>query len=197
MGRSREGLGREDRLTTASVRHVALLRAVNVGGRGSLKMADLRAVAEGLGLTGVQTVLQSGNLVFDSTARKAAALESALKTALKQHHGIETDFLVRSAAELDAIIGANPFPAEAKSAPGKLLVMFLQDRPGAKDLQALRDARKGPESIGHAGRELYIVYPDGIGRSKLTGTLIEKRLGTRATGRNWNTVTRLAALLTP
>ena len=176
------------------MKHVALLRAVNVGGRGSLTMTDLRAIAERLGLTDVRTLLQSGNLVFDSKGKKAAALEAALKAALKQHRGIETDFLVRSAKELDAVVAANPFPDEATSAPGRLLVMFLKDRPGAKDVQALRDAHKGPESIRQEGRELYIVYPDGIGRSKLTGSLIEKKLGTRGTGRNWNTVTRLANL---
>lgn len=174
--------------------HVALLRAVNVGGRGSLKMTDLRAVAAGLGFTAVQTLLQSGNLVFEAKGKKAAALEQALRAALKKHHGIETDFLVRSARELDAVIATNPFPDEAKSAPAKLLVMFLQDQVGAKDVQALRDAHKGPESIRHEGRELYIVYPDGIGRSKLTGSLIEKKLGIRGTGRNWNTVTKLANL---
>jgi uncharacterized protein (DUF1697 family) len=173
---------------------VALLRAVNVGGRSGLRMADLRAVAEGLGFADVRTLLQSGNLVFAAKGRTAAALESALKAALKQHLGIETDFLVRSAKELEAVIAANPFPDEARSAPGKLLVMFLQHRPGARDVQALRDAHKGPEIISHAGREIYIVYPDGIGRSKLTGSLIERRLGTRGTGRNWNTVTRLAAM---
>ena len=167
---------------------VALLRAVNVGGRSSLKMSDLRAVAEGLGFTEVRTLLQSGNLVFEAEGKKAPALEGALKAALRKHHGIETDFLVRSAKELDAIIAANPFRDEAKAAPSRLLVMFLQDHVAATAVQALRDAFKGPEIIGHKGRELYIVYPDGIGRSKLTGSLIEKRLGTRGTGRNWNTV---------
>ena len=92
------------------------------------------------------------------------------------------------------MIAANPFPAEARSAPARLLVMFLQDRVAAKDVGALQQASRGPEIIRHKGRELYIVYPDGIGRSKLTGSLIEKKLGMRGTGRNWNTVTKLANL---
>jgi uncharacterized protein (DUF1697 family) len=96
---------------------VALLRAVNVGGRSGLRMADLRAVAEGLGFADVRTLLQSGNLVFAAKGKTAAALESALKAALKQHLGIETDFLVRSAKELEAVIAANPFPDEASTAP--------------------------------------------------------------------------------
>jgi uncharacterized protein (DUF1697 family) len=173
--------------------HVALLRAINVGGRSSLAMADLRAVAEGLDFTNVKTLLQSGNLVFESKGKKAAALESALEAALKKR-GMETDFMIRRADELAAVIAANPFPKEAKSDPGHLVVMFLKDAPGAKAIVALQAAVKGREVIRHQGRELYIVYPDGIGRSKLTNAFIESRLGTRGTGRNWNTVTKLAAL---
>lgn len=172
--------------------HVALLRAVNVGGR-SLAMADLRAVAEGLGFANVKTLLQSGNLVFDCESKKSAALESALEAALKKR-GIETDFMVRRADELAAVIAANPFPKEANSDPGHLVVMFLKDAPGVKAVAALSAAVKGREVIRHQGRELYIVYPDGIGRSKLTNKFIESRLDTRGTGRNWNTVMKLAAL---
>jgi len=173
---------------------IALLRAVNVGGRASLKMSDLRAVAERLGCTNVRTLLQSGNLVFEAKGGKAAALEGALEAALKKEFGLETALIMRSAKELDAAISANPFPEEAKAAPSKLLVMFLKDRVAAKTVEALQEAVKGREVIRHNGRELYIVYPDGIGRSKLTGSLIEKKLGARGTARNWNTVLKLADL---
>jgi uncharacterized protein (DUF1697 family) len=179
----------------AMTMHVALLRAVNVGGRGSLAMADLRKVAEDLRYGAVKTLLQSGNLVFDAKG-KTDALERALEAALKQQLGIETDFMVRGAREWDAIIAANPFPGEAKSDPGHLVVMVLKDRVTAKAVAALHDSVKGREIIRPAGRELYITYPDGIGRSKLSGSLIEKKLNTRGTARNWNTVTKLAALLT-
>jgi uncharacterized protein (DUF1697 family) len=173
--------------------HVALLRAVNVGGR-SLAMADLREVAEGLGYDGVKTLLQSGNLVFDAKGR-ADALEKALQTALKKQVGLEADVLIRSAKALDAVIAANPFPGEAKSDPSHLVVMFLKDRATPKAVDAVRAGVKGREVVRYNGRELYITYPDGIGRSKLTGAVIEKALGTRGTARNWNTVTKLAALL--
>jgi len=135
----------------------------------------------------------SASPTFARCCKKALALESALEAALKSH-GIETDIMVRSADELDAAIAANPFPKEANSDPGHLVVMFLKDAPGAKAVVALQAAVKGREVIRHRGRELYIVYPDGIGRSKLTNTFIESRLDTRGTGRNWNTVTKLAAL---
>jgi uncharacterized protein (DUF1697 family) len=176
-------------------KYVALLRAVNVGGRSSLAMADLRAAVERLGYGSVKTLLQSGNLVFDAKG-KVAAIEGALEAALKKDLGIETNFLVRSGKEVNEIIAANPFPDEAKSDPGHLLVMFLKDRVTEKAVAVLQENVKGREVIRAGGRELYITYPDGIGRSKLTGVLIEKKLGTRGTGRNWNTVLKLAALLT-
>ena len=164
-------------------KHVALLRAVNVGGRGSLAMADLRKVAEGLGYGEVKTLLQSGNLVFDAKG-KAAALERALEAALKTatRHRRRISWCAR-ARELDAIIAANPFPDEAKSDPGHLVVMVLKDRVTAKAVAALQESVKGREIIRPAGRELYITYPDGIGRSKLTGSLIEKKLAIRAAPR--------------
>jgi uncharacterized protein (DUF1697 family) len=173
--------------------HVALLRAVNVGGR-SLAMADLRKVAEGLGYGGVKTLLQSGNMIFDAKA-KADALEKTLEAALKKAVGLEADFMIRTAKELEAVIAANPFPGEAKSDPAHLVVMFLKGRADAKAVDAVREAVKGREVVRHNGRELYITYPDGIGTSKLTGAIIEKKLGIRGTARNWNTVTKLAALL--
>jgi uncharacterized protein (DUF1697 family) len=176
-------------------KHVALLRAVNVGGRGSLAMAELRKVAEGLGYGAVKTLLQSGNLAFDAKG-KADALERALEAALLQQLGIATDFMVRGAREWGAIIAANPFPDQAKSDPGHLVVMVLKDRATEKAVAALQASVKGRETIRSAGRELYITYPDGIGRSKLTGAVIEKALGTRGTARNWNTVTKLGALVT-
>ena len=101
----------------AALVQIALLRAVNVGGRGSLKMSDLRAVAEGLGFTNVRTLLQSGNLVFEAKS-KPAALEGALEAALKQQLGIETDFLIRSAKELDAVIDGEPVRAGGKVGAG-------------------------------------------------------------------------------
>jgi uncharacterized protein (DUF1697 family) len=180
----------------AMAKHVALLRAVNVGGRGSLAMAELRKVAEGLGYGEVKTLLQSGNLVFD-TRGKTDALERALEAALKQQLGIETDFMVRDARAWRTIIAANPFPDAAKSDPGHLVVMVLKDRVTAQAVAALQESVKGREVIRPAGRELYITYPDGIGRSKLTGSLIERKLDTRGTARNWNTVTKLGTLLAP
>lgn len=176
-------------------KHIALLRAVNLGGKTTIAMADLRALCVDLGFEDARTLLQSGNVVVTAGRRSAAAIESKLETALANKLGLKTDVLVRSAKEWRALMAANPFGDAAKNDPGHLVVMPLKKAVAKDALAALRAAIKGRESVGLAGRDLYIVYPDGIGRSKLTTKLIESKLGTRGTGRNWNTVVKLAALV--
>ena len=173
---------------------VALLRAVNVGGTSKAPSAALKAAAEGIGLDGVQTVLQTGNLVF-SADDEAATLEKRLEQALQDALGLKTAVMVRSAAEWSAIVETNPFPDEAKSDPSHLLVMVMKHKPLAEGVKALQ-AHPGPERVEAEGRELYVVYPEGIGRSRLNAASGWKKLGCQGTGRNWNTVLKLAGLLT-
>ncbi len=174
---------------------VALLRAVNLPNSNKVSMADLRGVAEGLGLSRVRTLLQSGNLVFESSARNSGALEPLLEGALLRSLGVETPVLVRSAAEWRALVLANPFAGEAKQDPSHLLVMPLKTKPVKGGVPALEQAIAGRERVKANGRELYLVYPDGIGRSRLTSGIVEKKLGVAGTARNWNTVLKLLALL--
>ena len=174
--------------------YIGLLRAVNLGPHNRVGMADLRELMTALGYLDGQTLLQSGNIVFRSDARSAASLERALEQESARRLGVTTDFFVRNGAEWRALIDANPFPKEAKSDPGHLLAVVLKSEPTSKAVTALREAIKGREVVAAKGRCAYIVYPDGVGRSKLTSALIEKMLATRGTARNWNTVLRLAAL---
>lgn len=160
---------------------VAFLRGINVGGNNLIPMAALKATCESAGLTDVRTYLQSGNVLFTTTRKDPARLiEKALE--------LDVTVIVRTIDELRAVIAKNPFEDEAKTDPGRLVVVFLEREPSAKlDWP-------GPEVIKPAGRELYIYYPDGQGRSKLTNAYIEKKLGMRGTARNWNTVTKLLTL---
>ena len=174
--------------------HVALLRGINVGGRNQLAMADLRDLLGALGFAGAKSLLQSGNLVFEGDRRTGAELERLLEVETARRLGVTVDYLVRSAREWATMVARNPFSEEAKRDPSHLVVMFLKTAPQASDVQALQAAVEGPERLRPEGKHLYVVYPAGIGRSKLTNTLIEKKLGTRGTGRNWNTVLKLAAL---
>jgi uncharacterized protein (DUF1697 family) len=176
--------------------HVALLRAVNVGGRGKVAMADLRELLANLGCEDPRSLLQSGNLVFRSEAT-GAALEDMLTREAKGRLGLETHFLVRTADEWARIVAANPFVEAARNDPAHMMVMPLTSAPGAIELEGLRAWVPGREAIEVVGRELYITYPDGAGESKLTNAVIERRLGARGTARNWNTVSKIAALLSP
>jgi uncharacterized protein (DUF1697 family) len=172
---------------------IALLRAVNVGGR-KLLMTELRQFAADLGLEAPRTLIQSGNLVFAS-ALGDAELEEMLEREALARLGVATDFLVRGPEEWRALIAANPHHEMAKNDPSHLMVMVLKSPPREAELAALKAWIPGREVIEAVGRQLYITYPDGAGDSKLTNTAIERRLAVRGAARNWNTVTKLAAML--
>jgi uncharacterized protein (DUF1697 family) len=131
--------------------------------------------------------------VFQAEAAPEA-LEKGLERAFLDELGLKTEVMVRSAAEWSAIVAANPFPDEAVSDPSHLLVVVMKREPFAEGVKALQ-AHPGPERIQARGRALYIVYPEGIGRSKLNAASGWKKLGCQGTGRNWNTVLKLAALV--
>lgn len=162
---------------------VALLRAVNVGGTGTLAMADLQSICEGLGFTDVRTYIQSGNVVFGcawTAPRVKAALEGGLAAKMQK----PVDVLVRSAAEMAAVLKRNPFPSAAGN---KVYVLFLDEPPDKAAFAAIKIP--GREEMKLAGRGVYVHYPDGMGRSKLKLA----SLGV-ATARNINTVARLAEM---
>ncbi|HTT67888.1 MAG TPA: DUF1697 domain-containing protein [Gemmatimonadales bacterium] len=174
---------------------IALLRAVNLGGHGRVAMADLRELLATLGFDDVRSLLQSGNLVFRAGAGSAAALERRLEAEVSKRLGIETDFFVRTADEWRSVVARNPFREAAERDPAHLVVMCLKDAPGPARARALQETITGRELVRTAGQQAYVVYPDGIGPSRLTVARIEKGLGTRGTGRNWNTVMKLGAMV--
>ena len=184
-------------MAVQSRRWVALLRAVNVGGSNKIAMADLRDFASRLGLAD-HTLLQSGNLLFaDPERRPADELELFLEQQARERLGLATALILRSAAQWRALMAANPFVKYAEANPYLVMVMPMKGSPISRtELAALQGAIVGSERVESRRRELYIVYPDGAGRSKLTTSLIERKLGgRRGTARNWNTVTKIAGLL--
>jgi len=174
--------------------YLALLRAVNVGGAGRLAMSDLRDFFAAQGFAGAQTLLQTGNVVFRSVAPAGTELEQHLRREAKLRLGLDTDFLIRSAEEWAGVIAANPFPHEARHDPGHLLVTALPSAPEPQSIAVLQSAIRDREQVQAHGRHLYITYPDGIGRSRLTAALVTAKIGMSGTSRNWNTVLKLAAL---
>ncbi|MFT3904813.1 MAG: DUF1697 domain-containing protein [Steroidobacteraceae bacterium] len=175
--------------------YLALLRAVNVGGHARIGMAPLCALFAELQLTQPRSLLQTGNVVFSCRSTGTATLERRLEAAVADRFGVQTAILVRSAVQWQQSIAANPFAAEARDDPAHLVLMPLCEAPKAAAIAALQAAIPGHERMMCRGRDLYLYYPDGIGRSKLTSALIEKRLATQGTGRNWNTTLKLASLL--
>lgn len=176
-------------------RVLVLLRAVNVGGASALPMADLRAAATELGHTDVATHLATGNLLLTpapGSPATAGGLAARLATDLADRLGRPLALTVRTRAQLDAVVAANPYPDVAADDPSHLVVVFFDgpvpDRP--VDL-----ARYGRERGTWHGSEGFLHYPDGIGRSKVTAGVIDRIAGRTGTGRNWRTVLALQARL--
>jgi uncharacterized protein (DUF1697 family) len=156
-----------------------------------IKMDALRVLCAQLGLGNPRTLLQSGNVVFETTAKDMAALAKRIEQVLEQTAGFHSDVVLRTAAEMRQVVEANPFHGRSGLHPGKLAVTFLAVDPGEAAREAVRNVPADPEELHAIGRELYIYYPNGMGRTKLPLSRIEKALGTPGTSRNWNTVTKL------
>jgi len=174
---------------------IALLRGVNVGGHNKIKMETLREICVSLKCESPQTLLQSGNVVLKSSGN-ASKLAESLEAAIERKLGFRPGVLTRTAPEMHEIVARNPFAKRRNIDPGKLVLAFLRSEPGAqakKDLLAMDIA---PEELHVIGRELYIYFPNGQARPKLSWARADKILGPCAPGtaRNWNTVTKLLEL---
>ena len=172
--------------------YIALLRGVNVGGN-ALSMERLRGICAELGLENARTYVQSGNLIFDA-AGSAERWSKSLERALVGKARLPITVLVRSRAEMAAVIEHNPFAGERGIDLARLHVTFLRQTPKQAALTALNAIDAGPDRLSQAGREIYLYCPNGYGRSKLANNAIERVLGFAATTRNWRTVTTLAEM---
>jgi uncharacterized protein (DUF1697 family) len=175
------------------MKYTALLRGINVGGARKLPMADLRDILTSLGYSDVSTYLQSGNAVFSSSRDDVAAMEGEIKQAIERALGLDVTVLLRRPDELAAVVAANPFP-HALASPSRFFVAFLSDHGDPAKVASLDRQKYVPEEFQLGDRCLYLWCPDGVQASKLTNAFWERRLGLRATSRNWNTVTRLLEL---
>jgi uncharacterized protein (DUF1697 family) len=174
---------------------IALLRGINVGGRNKMPMRELRVLAQEIGLIDPRTVLQSGNLIVEAGKRPPATVERLLQEAVTERFGIAIDIVVRSSSEWHASIETNPFADMARTDPAHLMLLCAKTPVLPDGLAALRAAVKGRELAEASGCNLYMTFPDGIGTSKTTPSVIERSLGCSVTGRNWNTVLKIAGAL--
>ncbi len=173
--------------------YVALLRGINLGAKRRVAMADLRALVEGLGYDDVRTHLQSGNAVFRTSTRSGAAVETAVERAIAAHLGMEVAVVVRTAAQLAAVVAADPFGAVATD-PKRYLVTFLRSPPSAQWLADNDPDTVAPDQFVVDKTQIYLWLPNSVHTSKLARSLTDAKIGGVATSRNWDVVHALATM---
>jgi uncharacterized protein (DUF1697 family) len=173
--------------------YIALFRGINIGSTRSLPMRELVDLLAGLGLQNIRTYIQSGNVIFETAEDDTPQLAQRISRAVLDSRGFSPDVLLLEPADLEKAIVSNPYP-EAERFPRTLHVFFLAAVPPNPDLEKLESLRQGSERFTLQDRLFYLHTPDGVGRSKLAAG-IERALGVPATGRNWQTVSRIMALV--
>ena len=169
---------------------VALLRGVNIGPHNRVGMADLRALADELGLGPARTYIASGNLLFSAPKAGRAALADKLERAIAERFGVASPVVLRTGAELRAVVAAHPFGRDTSHT----YVTFLAAKPRAAAVETIDPAEIAPDRFVVRGADGYLSYPNRVTGARLTGALLERALGVPGTARNWRTVTKLAEL---
>ncbi len=173
--------------------HVAFLRGINLGTR-KLPMKDLCAMFESAGCERVRSFIQSGNVVFAASAAVAKKVPAAIEAAIVKKYGFEAPIVLRTAAELAAAYEHNPL-LEPKIDPKFVYLAMLPKAPTKAALAKLEPERFAPDVFVVRGRDIYVRYPKGIARSKLTNAYFDTRLGMTSTMRNWNTIGKLVEMV--
>ena len=170
---------------------ITMLRGVNVGGHNRIKMDELRALCKSLKLRDPQTYVQSGNVIFRTKEKSTPELARKIQNAISREFGFSPEVILRTSEELRRAIAANPFAKRHDLDPGKLLVTFLAAEPSAEARARVLALKPDPEELHLIGRELYIYFPNGAGRSKLQWSSLDRKLETEGTARNMNSVTKI------
>lgn len=177
------------------MKHIALLRGINVGGQKKIKMADLKALFVGLGHTDVVTYIQSGNVVFEPGNPVGADLTATIATEIEKVFGWAVPVVIRTGEQWRGVVRDCPFGEIDPALNGsKYLVSFLSQAPEAAAVSDLMTAVRAPEQLVVRGQEVYLHCPQGAGKTKLTNVLLEKKLSVAATARNWRSVLKLLEL---
>lgn len=172
--------------------YIAMLRGINVSGQKNIKMADLKDLLASLQLTDIRTYIQSGNVVFEAEKADEVLLAKSIEAKIKEKYAFEVPTIVRTREELLAIIQMNPFVVNEEDNFSKPYVIFLENKPDPERVNVVMGFNSENEIFQIIGREVYVTYKSGAGKSKLTNTFFETKLKTKATSRNWNTVNKLS-----
>lgn len=170
---------------------ISFLRGINVGGHAIIKMDALRSLYVSLKLSDPQTYVQSGNVIFRTEERNLNLISDRIQRAIQKTFGCCPEVILRSRTDLHGVIARNPFSGRSDIEPGKLLISFLAGKPPAGAQKVLAPLAVGREELHLVGRELYVYFPNGAGKSKLPWSRLDKVLQSPATARNWNSVTKI------
>lgn len=174
--------------------YIALLRGINVSGQKKILMEELRQVLSGLGFAALRTYIQSGNIIFRHRKTKPAKLAAMIAEAILAHYGFDVAVIVRTPEELAAALAHNPFAAAPDSYEKGLYIAFLDAPPDPLLAAKIPEASYLPDRYAIEGAEVYLAYALGAGNTKLTNSVLEKKLQRTATSRNLNTVRELIRL---
>jgi uncharacterized protein (DUF1697 family) len=173
---------------------VALLRGINVAGKKSVKMEDLRASFQALGFSRVRTYVQSGNVIFEAVKTSSNDLSGIIAEKFSKDFGFPILVILRTSDEIGRVVRDNPFLIEKNVDHSKLHVTFLSSLPTKDATQKLDALTAHVDQFRVRGREIYLYCPNGYGRTKLSNNALEKQLSIGATTRNWKTVSSLAKI---
>jgi uncharacterized protein (DUF1697 family) len=173
---------------------IAMLRGINVGGHHIIKMEALRSLFTSLKFENPQTYVQSGNVIFQSPERNLKTVAARVQSAIEKKFACSPEIIIRTVADLRTVVANNPFAKRKDVLPNYLHVSFLAASPAADAVDAIRALNISPEELHLVGRDLYMYFPNGIGKSKLPWVRLDKALATRGTARNWNSVTKMLAM---
>lgn len=172
---------------------VALLRGINVGGKNKLAMKDLTRLFEQAGCEDVQTYIQSGNVIFQAALEVLETLPAVIAAAIQEEFSLKVPVVLRTAAQLEAVIENNPFP-DAVSNEKMFHVLFLAHQPDPAAVASLDPARSQPDEFAVVGQDIYLHLCGSAADTKLTNQYFDSRLKTVSTARNWRTVNKLLEL---
>jgi uncharacterized protein (DUF1697 family) len=178
------------------MRYLAILRGINVSGQKKINMQDLRSLFESLGMQNVKSYIQSGNVVFESNIDDKKALKAEIEASIEKQYEFHVPVELRTYLEWEAIVNECPFaPIDVETQGTKVLITFLSGQATAERVTEIKIYVHPPEQLIIKGKEVYLNCPNGYGKTKLSNTFLERKLGVVATTRNWKSVVKLHELL--
>jgi uncharacterized protein (DUF1697 family) len=174
--------------------YIAILRGINVSGQKMIPMKELKSLFEALNFQEVSTYIQSGNVLFRAEPTDPQVLAARIESQLLDQYHFQVPVLIRTAGDLQAAMGRNPFLQQSNIEADKLHITFLADIPAQARIDQVASGQYDPDEYHISGREVFLYCPQGYGRTKLNNTFLEKKLGVTATTRNLKTVRQLISL---